>query len=84
LIQSIEYQGDDTVTLPEILERFKQRKIKLRVEFLYDENELRRAAATVQELVAERGRQNVTVTSLAEPIGPPLTVKIIFRVEEKQ
>jgi outer membrane protein assembly factor BamA len=84
LIQFIEYQGDDTVTVPEILDRFKQRKIKLRAETLYDEDELPRAAATVQELVVERGRQNVTVTPLVEQIGPPLTVKIIFRVEAKQ
>lgn len=84
LIQSIEYQGDDTVTIPEILERFKQRKVKLGAETLYDENELGRAAVAVQELVAENGRQNVTVTPLVEPIGQPSTVKIIFKVEENQ
>jgi outer membrane protein insertion porin family len=84
VIQSIEYQGDDSVTIPEILERFEQRKVRLRVETLYDEDELPRAAVTVQELMAERGRQNVTVTPLVEPIGPPSTVKITFRVEEKQ
>ncbi len=37
LIQLIEYQGDDTVTISEILERFKQRKIQLRAETLYDQ-----------------------------------------------
>ncbi len=81
LIRSIEYEGDDTVTVAEILERFKQRNIKLRAETLYDENELARAAATVQELVGERGRQNIKVTPLVETI-PPSTVKITFRVEE--
>ena len=64
LIQSLEYQGDDTVTIAEVLERFKQRKIKLRAETLYHEDELGLAAATVQELLAERGRQNITVTLL--------------------
>jgi BlaR1 peptidase M56/Surface antigen variable number repeat len=83
LIQSIEYQGDNTVTVPEILERFKQRKVKLRPETLYHEDELGRAAVTVQELVAERGRQNITVTPFVEPIQPS-TVKITFRVEKKQ
>ena len=84
LIQSIEYQGDDTVTIAEILERFKQRKIKLRVETLYNDDELGRAAATVQELVAESGRQNITVTPLVESLWPHSTVKINFKVEEKQ
>ena len=84
LIQSVEYQGDDTVTIAEILERFKQRKIRLKAETLYDENELGLAAATVQELLAERGRHNITVTASVEPILAPSTVKITFRVEETQ
>jgi outer membrane protein insertion porin family len=84
LIQSIEYQGDDTVTIPEILERFKERKVNLRVETLYNDDELGRAAATVQELVAERGRQHITVTPLVESVWPHSTVRITFRVEEKQ
>jgi outer membrane protein assembly factor BamA len=84
LIQSIEYEGDDTVTMAEILERFKQRKIKPRAETLYHKDELGLAAATVQELVAERGRQNITVTALVESSWPPSTVRITFRVEEKQ
>lgn len=84
LIQSIEYQGDDTVTIPEILERFQQRKIKLKAETLCNEEELWLAAVIVQELVAERGRQNIKVTPLVEPIGQPSTVKITFRVTERQ
>lgn len=81
LIQSIEYQGDDTVTISEVLERLKRRKVKLGVETLYIEDQLGRAAVTVQELVAERGRPNITVTPLVEPLGPS-TVKITLRVEE--
>ena len=83
LIQSIEYQGDDTVTVSEIQERFKQRKVQLRAQTLYHEDELGLAAVTIQELVAERGRQNITVTPLVEPIQPS-TVKIIFRGEKKE
>ena len=55
LIQSIEYQGGGTVTISEVLERLKQRKVKLGVETLYIEDQLGRAAVTVQELVAEKG-----------------------------
>jgi outer membrane protein assembly factor BamA len=54
LIESIEYQGDNTVTITEILERLKMRKVNLRVLTLYNDDELGRAAATVQELLAER------------------------------
>ena len=83
LIESIEYQGDDIVTVPEILERFKQRKVQLRAQTLYHEDELGLAAVTVQELLAERGLQNITVTPLVEPIQPS-TVKITFRSEKKE
>jgi len=83
LIQSVEYQGDDAVTISEILERFKQHKITLRPETLYNQDELPRAVATVQELVTEKGRQGITITPFVEP-APPSSVKIIFRVEEKQ
>ena len=69
------------MTISEVLERLKQRKVKLGVETLYIEDQLGRAAVTVQELVAERGRQNITVVPLVEPVGPS-TVKITFRVEE--
>ena len=55
LIQSIDYHGDDAVTLPEILERFKPRKLQLRAQTLYDEEELGLTGVTVQELLAERG-----------------------------
>jgi outer membrane protein assembly factor BamA len=89
LIQALDYQGDDTVTMAQILERFTQRKITLLAETLFDEAELGRAAMTIQELVAERGRRNTTVTPFVEPTGPPLlwpspTVKITFKVAEKQ
>lgn len=82
LIESIDVQGD-TVTMPEVLERWSQRKIKLRAEALYDEDELPRATLAIQELVSERGRQNLTVTPLVERLGPPSRVKITFRVTQK-
>lgn len=83
LVQSIEYQGD-TVTTQEILERFQQRKVKLRTETLFQGDDLLRAVATVQELLAEKGRPNSRVTTLVEQTESPSIVKIIFRVEEKQ
>lgn len=89
LIQALDYQGDDTVRIPEVLERFTQRKITLREETLLNEAELSRAAMTIRELVQERGRRNITVTPLVEPTGPalqwpPPTVKVTFTVAQKQ
>jgi len=83
LIQSIEIQGDTAVTVPEVSKRLKQRKIKLRAETLLDEGELSRAAEAVQELVLESDRRNATVAPSVEPDGPPLTVRIVFRVGQR-
>ncbi|MGJ5815266.1 hypothetical protein [Paludibaculum fermentans] len=91
VIQAIEFRGSDAVTLPEILERFAQQKVNLRVETLLQETELARAAATVRALVAERGRRQIAVSPYVEPIWPasgvqkwpPAAVKIIFRAEEQ-
>jgi outer membrane protein insertion porin family len=83
LIESIEFQGDDVVNTHEVLERLKQRKAKLGMEMLFDETELGYAATTVREFLAEKGRADVQVTPLVEPISPPLTVKIIFKAEKQ-
>ena len=84
LVESIEYRGDNTVSIGEILERLQERKVKLKVETLLDENELTRAASAVRELVLEKGRQNAIVTPLVERIGPPSIAKITFTVAEAQ
>lgn len=84
LIESIEFQGDNSVTLLEIRERFQQRKVGLRVDTLLDDDELPRAALAVEELLTEKGRQHFTVTALVERIGPPSIAKITFKVAEKR
>lgn len=84
LIESVDFQGDSTVTLEEVLERLEQRKVNLKVETLFDEDELPRAAMTVQELVAERGRKDFTVSPLVERLGPPSIARITFRVANKR
>lgn len=84
LIEAIEVQGDNSVTLEEILERFRQRKAGLRVDTLLDEDELSRAALAVEELLTEKGRTNFVVTSVVERIGPPSIARITFKVAEKR
>jgi outer membrane protein insertion porin family len=83
MIRSIEYRGFGTVTLDDVLERFKQRKLNLLVDSLYHEDELQRATLTLQELLAEKGRQDITVIPLVEPVLPS-AVRITFSVEDKQ
>jgi outer membrane protein insertion porin family len=82
VILSIDYQGDDTLTMTEILERFHERKLQLRAETFYHEDELGIAAATIQELAAEKGRRDLTITPQLEKTSPT-TVRITFRAAPK-
>ena len=57
VVRSIKYDGVKSVTVSEILDRFKERKVGLSVESQYDPNKVQRAAVVLKEFLAERGRQ---------------------------
>jgi outer membrane protein insertion porin family len=61
VIRSIKYEGAKSLTVSEILDRFKERRVGLSVESQYDPNKVQRAAIVLKEYLAERGRQYATV-----------------------
>ena len=81
VIRSIEYPGAKSVTVSEILDRFKERKVGLSVESQYDPNKVQRAAVVLKEFLAERGHQYATVDPQIEQI-PPSSLKVSFVVNE--
>jgi outer membrane protein insertion porin family len=81
VIRSINYDGIHSVTVSEILDRFKERKVGLSVESQYDPNKIQRAAVALKEFLAERGRQYATVDPQIEQI-PPTSLKVTFNVNE--
>ena len=81
VIRSIEYPGAKSVTVSEILDRFKERKVGLSVESQYDPNKIQRASVVLKEFLAERGRQYATVEPQIEQI-PPSSLKVSFMVNE--
>jgi outer membrane protein insertion porin family len=81
VIRSINYEGIHSVTVSEILDRFKERKVGLSVESQYDPNKIQRAATVLKEYLAERGRQYATVEPQIEQL-PPSSLKVTFAVKE--
>ena len=81
VIRSINYEGIHSVTVSEILDRFKERKVGLSVESQYDPDKVQRAAVVLKEFLAERGRQYATVDPQIEQI-PPSSLKVTFNVNE--
>jgi len=81
VIRSINYEGIHSVTVSEILDRFKERKVGLSVESQYDPNKIQRASIVLKEYLAERGRQYATVEPQIEQL-PPSSLKVTFNVNE--
>jgi outer membrane protein insertion porin family len=81
MIRSIKYDGAKSVTISEILDRFKERKVGLSVESQYDPNKVQRAANVLREFLSERGRQFATVEPVIRQI-PPSSLEIVFEVNE--
>jgi outer membrane protein insertion porin family len=81
VIRSIKYEGAKSVTVSEILDRFKERKVGLSVESQYDPNKVQRATIVLKEFLSERGRQFATVEPEIRQI-PPSSLEVVFMVTE--
>src|SRR5579871_5664046 len=81
IVRSIKYDGMKSITVSEILDRFKERRVGLSVESQYDPNKVQRARNVLQEYLAERGRQFATVEPDIHQV-PPSSLEIVFKVNE--
>jgi outer membrane protein insertion porin family len=82
VVRSIKYgPGLKSLTVSEILDRFKERKVGLSVESQYDPNKVQHAAVVIKEYLAERGRQFATVDAEVRQI-PPSSLEVFFNVNE--
>jgi outer membrane protein insertion porin family len=81
VVRSIKYEGAKSVTVSEILDRFKERKVGLSVEAQYDPGKVQRASNVLREFIAERGRQFATVEPDVRQI-PPSSLEVVFKVNE--
>jgi outer membrane protein insertion porin family len=81
VVRTIKYEGAKSVTVSEILDRFKERKVGLSVEAQYDPSKVQRAANVLKEFLAERGRQFATVEPELRQI-PPSSLEVTFKVNE--
>ena len=81
VVRSIKYDGAKSVTVSEILDRFKERKVGLTVESQYDPNKVQRAAVVLKELLSERGRQFAKIDPQVRQI-PPSSLEVNFVVDE--
>src|SRR3984957_12539013 len=80
-IREINYTGLNAVSVSDVLDRFKERKVPLSVENQYDPTKVKRAEVALKELLSEHGRQFATIRTEVRPI-PPAAVGITFVIRE--
>jgi outer membrane protein insertion porin family len=80
-IREIKYEGLNSVSQSDVLDKFKERKVGLTQESQYDPTRLKKAEVVLKELLAARGRQFATIKTQVTPI-PPAAVAIAFVVNE--
>ena len=81
IVRSIKYDGLKSITVSEVLDRFKERKVGLTVESQYDPNKVQFARNVLQDYLSERGRQFATVEPEIHQV-PPSSVEVDFKVNE--
>jgi outer membrane protein insertion porin family len=81
VVRSIKYEGIKSITVSEILDRFKERKVGLSVESQYDPNKVQRATVVLKEFLSERGHQYATVDPQIRQI-PPSSLEVTFNIDE--
>jgi outer membrane protein insertion porin family len=80
-IRTIDYKGNKSLSISEILDRFKERRVGLTVESQYDPNRVQRAAVVIKEYLSERGRQFAIVKPEVFQV-PPSSLKVVFAIDE--
>ncbi len=81
VVRSIKYDGNKSITISEILDRFKERHVGLSVEQQYEQSRVARATQVLKEFLSEKGRQFATVTPQIRQI-PPSSVEVTFKINE--
>jgi outer membrane protein insertion porin family len=80
-IREINYKGLSSVTVSDVLDRFKKEKVGLSVESQYDPSKIKRAETVIKELLAEHGHQFATIKTEVKTI-PPASVQVNFNIKE--
>jgi len=80
-IREINYKGLSTVSVSDVLDRFKKEKVGLTVESQYDPAKIKRAETVIKSLLAEHGHQFASIKTEVKTI-PPASVQVNFNIKE--
>jgi outer membrane protein insertion porin family len=81
VVRTIKYEGNKSVSVSDILDRYKDKKVGLVVESQYDPNKVQRAKNVLIDLLAEHGHLSATVDPQIRRV-PPSSLEITFKINE--
>ena len=69
-IHTIDYVGLNSITVSDVLERYKKEKVQLSIESQYDPTHVKRAEVVLQEMLGEHGHQFATIRTEIKTLPP--------------
>ena len=69
-IRSVKYEGLNSITSSEILDKLKEKKATITQESYYDPSKIKKAQTIIKMMLAEKGHQDAKVESSTEDIPP--------------
>src|SRR6266851_5140122 len=83
IIRDIQFEGLKSVSESDVLKTFRERRVGVSKEALYDPVKVRNAVRVIKELLAARGRPNATIEIKTEEVSKTSTA-VTFVIDEKE
>jgi outer membrane protein insertion porin family len=80
-IRSVKYEGLNSITNSEVLEKLRDKKATISQESVYDPSKIKKAETVIKMMLAEKGHQDATIETSTEDV-PPNSVSVTFKVNE--
>ena len=80
-IRSVKYEGLNSITNSEILDKLKEKKSTITQESNYDPSRIKKAETVIKMMLAEKGHQDATIEVITDDI-PPNSMALTFKVNE--
>lgn len=81
VVRSIKYEGNKSMSVSDILDRYKERKVGLVPESQYDPNKVQRARVVLLDMLAEHGHLSAKVEPVVRRV-PPSSLELTFKIDE--
>ncbi len=80
-IREIKYEGLNSFSQSDLLDKFKERKVGISQESQFDPTRIKKAEVVIKEMESGHGHQFATVRTEVRPI-PPASVSVTFVIKE--